>query len=58
MESGMIGTNGKLVWENKAGRLRMHGETVGKKFITGIQSFQAGRCQNCPLIFFDHSHAK
>ena len=41
MESGLIGTNGKLVWEQAAGRLMLDGETAGKKVITTVQNYRA-----------------
>jgi hypothetical protein len=57
MEFGIIGTNGKLSWEQKAGRMMLDGQTVGKRVIMTIQNYPAWRCQNCQLLLFDYSHA-
>ncbi len=54
MESGILGTNGKLAWEKEAGRLMLHGETVGRTFISTIQNYPAWRCRACHLLLFDH----
>ena len=54
MESGIVGTNGKLVWELTPGRWAMEGQTVGRKIITTIQNFRGSRCQSCKLILFDY----
>jgi hypothetical protein len=57
MESGIMGTNGKLSWEQKAGRLALTGQTVGREVILTIQNYPAWRCQECQLLLFDYSHA-
>ncbi len=55
MESRMIGTNGKLAWEQKASRLMLDGETVGRSFITTAQNCPAWRCRACRLLLVDHN---
>jgi cytochrome c5 len=56
MEPGMLGTNGKLAWEPRTGRLSLAGESVGAKVIAKIQNYQAWRCPACQLLLFDYSH--
>jgi hypothetical protein len=52
-----MGTNGKLSWEQKAGRLALTGQSVGREVILTIQNYPAWRCQECRLLLFDYSHA-
>lgn len=53
MEGGTLGTNGKLAWENEAGRWGLQGETIGRTVITTIQNFPAWRCRACHLLLFE-----
>jgi Domain of unknown function (DUF6487) len=57
MESGVIGTNGKPAWQQRASRLSLDGETVGQRVITTVQNYVAWRCPSCRLILFDYNHA-